>query len=182
MPTQQLSFRPLTRDDFPLLAEWLSQPHVSQWWRHDPSPTAVEADFGPAVDGTDPTDVILVFQDDRPIGLMQSYRIGDHPDWLAALQVVNPHEDCVGIDYLIGELDATGRGIGTEMIRLLTDRIWSRYPGAPAVVVAVNQNNIASWRALERSGFRRVWSGILESDDPSDQDPSHVYRVIRPLT
>lgn len=182
MPTDQLSFRALTRDDFPLIAEWLSQSHVSQWWRHEPTPAAVEADFGPAVDGTDPTDLILVLSDDRPIGLMQSYRIGDNQEWLAALQVVNSHEDSVGIDYFIGELDATGHGVGTGMIRLFTDRIWSQYPDAPAIVVAVNQNNIASWRALEKSGFRRAWSGILESDDPSDKDPSHLYQLFPPAS
>ena len=182
MPTDQLSFRPVTQDDFPLLGRWLSQPHVSQWWQHDPNPTGVENDFGPAVDGTDPTDLILVSLDDRPIGFMQSYRIGDIKEWLAALQVVNPQENSVGIDYLIGELDATGHGIGTEMICLFTDQIWIQYPDAPAIVVAVNQNNIASWRALEKCGFRRVWSGILESDDPSDRDPSHLYRLIRPAS
>lgn len=58
--------------------------------RHDPSPAAVKAEFGPAVDDTHPTDVILVLQNDRPIGLMQSYLIGDHPEWLGSLQVVNP--------------------------------------------------------------------------------------------
>ena len=86
----------------------------------------VEADFGPAVDGTDPTDMILVLQDDRPIGLMQSYRISDNPEWLAALPVVDHHGDAVGIDYLIGELDATGRRIDTQMFGLFTDRIWSQ--------------------------------------------------------
>ncbi|HJQ90718.1 MAG TPA: GNAT family N-acetyltransferase [Acidimicrobiia bacterium] len=182
MPRHQLSFHPLTRDDFPLLAEWLSQPHVSRWWRHDPTPTAVEADFGPAVDGTDPTEVILALANDQPIGLMQSYRLGDHPTWLTALNVVNPHEDSVGIDYLIGDPAATGRGLGTAMIRQFVDMLWSEYPDAPAVVVAVNQDNIASWRTLEKGGFRRIWSGTLKSDDPSDQGDSHLYQKIRPAS
>ena len=180
VPSSNLTFRPLAREDFALLAKWLSETHVEQWWRHDPSSAAVEADFGASVDGTDPTELLLVFEEGRPIGLIQSYRIGDNREWRGALRVVGPSDDAVGIDYLIGEPDATGRGLGTAMIRLFVDGIWRRYPNAPSVVVAVQQGNRGSWRALEKSGFRRIWSGTLESDDPSDQGPSFVYKIIRP--
>jgi hypothetical protein len=46
----------------------------------------------PAVDGTDPTDLIVMLEGNRPIGLIQSYRIGDNPEWLAVLQAVDPNE------------------------------------------------------------------------------------------
>jgi hypothetical protein len=28
----ELTFRPLTTRDLPLLQEWLSRPHVAEWW------------------------------------------------------------------------------------------------------------------------------------------------------
>lgn len=179
-PRRMLGFRPLSRDDFPMLARWLAQPHVQRWWQHDPAPDAVEADFAPAVDGADPTEVLIVADGDRPVGLVQRYRIGDHTQWHHALAVVDASPDAVGIDYLIGEPDATGRGLGTAMIRQFVADIWRRHPSAPAVVVAAQQHNPASWRALEKVGFRRVWSGVLQSDDASDAGPSYVYEITRP--
>ena len=180
VPHSDLSFRALTREDFPLLSKWLSESHVKRWWRHDPSPAGVEADFGASVAGSDPTKLWLVFKGSRPIGLVQSYRIGDNPDWRDALSVVDASDDAVGIDYLIGEPDATGRGLGTAMLHLFVTDIWRQYPAAPTVIVAVQQGNPASWRTLEKIGFRRTWAGVLESDDPSDQGPSYVYQVARP--
>ena len=180
-PNSPLGFRALTRKDFPLLTKWLSEPHVERWWRHDPSPGGVEADFGASVDGSDPTKLSLVYEGSRPIGLVQSYRIGDNPDWRDTLGVVDPSDDAVGIDYLIGEPDATGRGLGTAMLRDFVDEIWTRYPKAPAIVVAVQQGNPASWRTLDKIGFRRIWAGPLQSDDPSDQGPSYVYEMTRPI-
>ena len=179
-PRPALGFRPLSRDDLPMLARWLAQPHVQRWWQHASAPEAVEADFGPSVDGADPTEVLIVAEGGRPVGLVQRYRIGDHPQWHDALAVVDASADAVGIDYLIGEPDATGRGMGTAMIRQFVDDIWRRYPAAPAVVVAVQQHNPASWHALENVGFRRVWSGVLQSDDASDAGPGHIYELTRP--
>ena len=50
----RITFRRLTRDDFGLLARWLAEPHVHRWWFHDPA--AVERDFGPVADGTEPAE------------------------------------------------------------------------------------------------------------------------------
>lgn len=160
-----------------MLANWLAEPHVRRWWQHDPA--AVESDFGPAIDGSDPTRYFVVLEGTRPVGLIQSYRIGDHPEWMSALRVVKADPDTVGIDYLIGEVDSIGRGLGTAMIRRFVDQVWRDYPFALAVVVAVQQDNPRSWRALEKAGFRRMWSGELESDDPSDSGPNHLYELKR---
>jgi RimJ/RimL family protein N-acetyltransferase len=43
----------------------------------------------------------------------------------------------------------------------------------------MQQENIASWKALESVGFRRVWSGDLVSSDPSDRGPSFIYILDR---
>jgi RimJ/RimL family protein N-acetyltransferase len=61
------------------------------------------------------------------------------------------------------------------MISQFVSSSWNRYPSAERIVVALQQRNIASWRALEASGFRRVWEGDLQSSDPSDRGPSFIY-------
>ena len=71
--------------------------------------------------------------------------------------------DAIGIDYLIGEADATGRGLGPEMVRRCTDEIWHRHQDAAAVTTAVHQDNTPSWRALDKAGFTQIWSGVLAS-------------------
>ena len=36
-----------------------------------------------------------------------------------------------------------------------------------AVVAAVQQDNVRSWRALEKAGFARAWAGQIASTDPT---------------
>ena len=86
-----------------------------------------------------------------------------------------------GIDYLIGDQTMTGRGLGRKMIAAFVDLLWDGYPDTTAVVVAVDQGNEASWRALEGAGFLRAWAGVLSSEDPSDEGPSYLYLRRRPV-
>lgn len=173
-------FRPLTRDDFGQLSRWLALPHVERWWREDPEPSAVEASYGPTVDGADPTEVFVVEREGRPIGIIQRYKLSDDANWQRVMAVAY-EGDAAGIDYLIGEEGLIGQGLGPEMIERFVEDIWARYPDVPAVVVDVQQDNRRSWRALEKAGFERIWSGVLDSDDPSDEGPSHVYMRRRPV-
>ena len=178
----ELTFRRLARADFPLLRAWLARPHVARWWNHGTSPQAVEADFGAAVDGTDPTDIFIVLAEGRPIGLVQRYLFADNPDYMAELAplVATPGE-ALSIDYFVGEPEALGSGLGTAMIRASVTAVWRDHPSAPAVIVPVNAANEASWRTLERAGFERVAEGPLEPDNPIDDRSHHVYRIDRPI-
>lgn len=180
MSVSALRFRPLTRDDFSLLSHWLSRPHVEPWWREPFDPASVEQRYGPSVDGTDPGEVFVVEQDGRPVGMVQRYRLDDEPEWRRVLEVTGTPENAAGIDYLIGEENLIGRGIGSEIIVQFVEKTWSRYPDVPAIVVDVQQDNRRSWRALEKVGFTRCWAGELDSDDPSDQGPAYAYILERP--
>ena len=97
------------------------------------------------------------------------------PDWHKTIRGPLGRAGGIGIDYLIGEPDFVGRGLGRRLICQFVDASWNRYPSAERIVVALQQENIASWRALEASGFQRVWEGDLVSSDPSDQGPSFIY-------
>jgi aminoglycoside 6'-N-acetyltransferase len=172
--------RPLERDDLPLLAEWLSRPHVEKWWREAADAASVEAAYGLMIDRTDPTEGFIALRSGRPIGFIQRYLLDDYPEWQRAVAVgVGPMRG-LGIDYLIGDEAMTGRGLGPEMITVMVADSWDAYPDIPAIVVDVSQENRASWRALEHAGFHRVWEGVLESDDPSDQGPCYLYVQYRP--
>lgn len=175
-----LHFRPLQRADLALLAQWLAAPHVQRWWREASDLASVEKEYGPAADGIDPTDVCIVEEDRRPVGMIQRYRLVDYPEWARAMPAGHTCPDGAGIDYLIGDQTRIGQGLGGRVISAFVEETWARYPDVPSVVVAVQQANRRSWRALEKAGFRRAWAGMLDSDDPSDEGPSYVYELARP--
>lgn len=176
-----ISFRRVIRADFPLLAGWLAQPHVERWWNHEFTPEAMERDFGPVADGAEPSEDNMVLLDDRPIGLIQYSRYEDYPEYIEELSpMMSLPDGAVTIDYLIGNRELTGRGLGSAMIASFAEHIWSENPNASCIIVPVNSANQASWRALLKAGFRVVARGDLEPDNPID-DPSHeILRLDRP--
>lgn len=177
----RFEFRSLARSDFDLLARWLSDPEVHRWWYHEFTPEALERDFGPAVDGNEPAAMYLaVLVGDgpgelrRPIGLIQSYRFSDHPEDLAEMSsVMDVPGDAGSIDYLIGEPDCRGRGLGRAMIAGYVERFWTEYPSINSLIVPVVAANVGSWKALAGAGFVQLGEGDLEPDNPID-DPSHL--------
>lgn len=176
-----LSWRSLGTDDYPLLQRWLREPLVARWWNHDTSVAAIDRDFGPCVRGEDPMQVLLVAHAGEPVAFVQRYRYADEPEAtaeLAPLVVVSP--EAVSMDYLVGPDAAKGQGLGSRILAALAADTWSAYPLAPAIVIAVAAGNRASWRALERAGFRRVAAGHLPPDNPIDPPDHVVYQLDRP--
>lgn len=170
-----IAFRPLSRADFGLVHTWLHAPHVLAWWREPLSPREIEAEYGPCVDGDDPTRVFIIEEDQRAIGLIQCYRIADDPEWDRAMGV----PAAAGIDYLIGDPADCGRGLGTEVIRIFGQTVFARYADAAVIAVAVQQDNAASCRALARAGYELLDVRELESGHPSDAGPSAIYALRR---
>lgn len=182
-PGAPVSWRPLRREDFGLLAGWLDDPEVARWWPDPHRPEDLERHYGPRLAGLDRTEVFIVEVGGIPCGLIQRYRIAEEEEWrraLTATAAVPELGASAGIDYLLGRPDARHRGLGTRLIEAFTAAIWEEMPGIDAVVVAVQAANRASWRALERAGYERVWSGMLASADPSDAGPAVVLRRGRP--
>nr|WTB35942.1 acetyltransferase [Streptomyces sp. NBC_00830] len=178
-----ITWRRVEAQDFVLLRTWLQQAHVKRWWNHETSAEAVARDFGPAARGEEPSEDLLVFLDGRPVGLVQRSRLRDYPEYLAELAAVVPvPDDAMTIDYLIGDPQQIGQGIGTAMIHSVIERTWAEHPAAPCILVPVAAANHASWRALEKAGLRRVGVGNLQPDNPVDDWTHYLYYVDRPKT
>lgn len=77
-----LTFLPIQRRDFPLLGSWLATPHVARWWDDDPALGAIEKDYGPCVDGTEPAEVFIACRDGEALGLIQRYKYKAYPAYL----------------------------------------------------------------------------------------------------
>jgi aminoglycoside 6'-N-acetyltransferase len=177
----RFTWRRLVRGDFPLLASWLAEPHVKRWWNQETSAVAVERDFGPAANGEEQSENLVALADGQPCGLVQRSWYADYPQYIEELAPILVVPDtAISIDYLIGDPEHIGRGIGSAMIRSVLQYTWSDQPAATCVIVPVSQANRASWRALEKAGFRRVAKGDLVPDNPIDDPAHYVYRIDRP--
>ena len=172
-----MEFRRTTRADFPLLARWLGTPHVARFWNHETTPEAIERDFGGSVDGTEPSDDFIVEDAGVPVGFIQRSRICDYADeHVELIALADAPQDALTIDYFIGEGAATGRGVGTRMIREFTDLCFADCPAASAIIVPVIAGNPASWKALAAAGYERIAEGHIPPDNPIDDGWHVVYR------
>lgn len=173
-----IAFRPMTRDDLPLMSTWLADAGVFRWWHEDPDAERVAREYGPSIDGDDPTELWLALDDDRPVGFLQCFRFGDEQEYIDELEplvgAIEP--SAASIDYLIGSGGNRGRGLGTRMITTFVEDLFARAPDVPYVLVPVHAENRASWRTLERAGFEVVARGELEPDNPSDSRDHLVLR------
>jgi aminoglycoside 6'-N-acetyltransferase len=175
-----VQLRRLTSADLPQLAHWLAQPHVARFWPDRSDLASVTAHYTPALVGDDPTVLFKICAGHRAVGMIQLYRVRDEPNWALALPPGLVRVDtAAGVDYLIGEADALLQGIGSAAIAACAALSFRTDPDVDQVVAAPQQENTGSWRALDRAGFRRVWAGQLDSDDPSDAGPAFVYTLDR---
>jgi uridine kinase/RimJ/RimL family protein N-acetyltransferase len=161
--SDSFSFAPLGLKDLPLLDAWLAAEHVSAWF--GPPANAEQDPLGEQ----DAVSRFVVVLDGRPIGLIQTYRWSDFPENAAA---VGAKVGEIGMDYLIGELDQIGHGIGPVLIEAFLEQHASHRGDVIAVRVDVSEANHRSWRCLEKAGFRRDREGVLL---PGQTGPHYVY-------
>ena len=164
-----IEFQPLRPDDLPLLREWLTREHVRRWWREQVDESIAE--YKNALAGRDPTDHYLIVLDGRPIGMIETYLVSDHPEWEAIVRV---DPNVAGVDLLIGEEDSTGRGLGPRILDQFAREVVFARPEVGACVAAVEEGNRRSWRAFEKAGFRHV------RDVDEEGRPHRLMRLERP--
>ena len=160
----EVTFRRLTDADLPLLHRWLNEPGVVRWWEgENVSWDAVVRDYGS--DSTESCEYWIASVGNHDVGWIQCYATADYAeeDEVSAWWRLGVARTAAGIDYLLGEPDARGRGLGSLMIRtFVVDVVFARHPEWTEVCASPVAANVASWRALEKAGFK--FAGAL--DDP----------------
>lgn len=169
----QIAFRPLRREDLPLLQRWLSLPHVDAFFRQALDAAGVEAKFVPRIEGREPTYVFILELDARPIGWLQWYRWADYPRHAAML---GADPTTAGVDFAIGERDALGRGIGARALRAFVERVVFADSAITACVSDPEAANTRSLRTFARAGFSVVRTVQLLGDP----NPRQIVRCERP--
>jgi len=160
-----IAFEPLGREHLPLLRDWLGREHVRRWWGNESLAHAEDALAGP-----DASAYYLIVLDGRPVGMIQTYLVSGYPEWE---EVVGPGEGLAGVDLLIGDEDATGRGLGPQVLEQFAREVVFARPETHACVATIEEANRRSWRAFEKAGFRHV------RDVEEDGLPHRLMRLDR---
>jgi aminoglycoside 6'-N-acetyltransferase len=171
-----VTFRSLAEGDLPHLAGWLSAEHVQEWWRDASASDPVREKYLPRILGDEPTEVFVIVADADDIGFIQRYRLSSYPTWtntVAGSGLTFPNG--AGIDYVIGDPERVGRGIGSCAVARFTELVFADYADVDSIVVTPQSANRASCRVLEKAGYELRWTGALDSDDPSDAGPAALY-------
>jgi len=177
-PEGRIAFRPLDGADLPDMQRWLADPDVAIWWReYDLSLDALVGKYQPMIDGAEPVRGFVIVIDGQPVGFIQAYRIGDHPDYQRQL-AVDP--EAVATDLFIGDAAWRDRGWGTAVLRAFLNRVVFGEMGTGLAVIAPEPANARAIRVYERVGFR--WGKtvpVVDEDDPAKTNEEYVMLLRR---
>lgn len=166
-PDLRLAVREMTRGDLPDVVRWRQAGHVERWWR-SAGPVTLESvtnEYVPRIDGPSPTRMWVYEVNGRSIGLVQDYRLGDYPDY----PVVGAGPDALGVDYLLGEVEWLGQGLGTRCLWAWAIRAHQLHPEVTTFFAAPDHRNAASLRTLRKVGFATgVWFDEPQHDGSVD--------------
>lgn len=146
-PAGRFTLSPVKPDrDLPLIARWMNDPAVAEYWRLDgpPERTADHVHAQLALAHTQP---LLARLSGRPIGYWELYQAAADP--LAAYYAAEPSD--LGIHLLIGEADCRGLGLGGLLLGALADAAQRQKPRR--LVAEPDERNLPSVRAFARAGF-----------------------------
>jgi aminoglycoside 6'-N-acetyltransferase len=164
----------MTAPDLGLVEAWLRQPEVAAWYLAASSVAEELDELRRCIDGTEPTEALVVLEDRRPIGWCQWYVCADYP---AHARGIGAEPGDVGIDYAIGEPSLHRRGLGTALVAELVAHVRRARPGA-GVIADPEATNLASRRVLEKNGFVLVDERRVESEPTGA--PTAIYRLPSP--
>jgi aminoglycoside 6'-N-acetyltransferase len=150
---RRVSLRAMSRGDLADVLRWRREAHVRRWWgeEREPDQESVTRQYGPRIDGVEPTRMWVAEVNGRSAGFVQDYRLSDHPEFAA----LTPDPAAVGVDYVVGEPPLVGHGVGTTMLWVWLHGARRRYPDVATCFAAPDHRNEASLRVLEKVGFAR---------------------------
>lgn len=139
-----ITLRLFQEEDIELFKRWLKQDYVLKWYEHPDSwiKEVSEEEFSWIHH-------FIVECDGVAIGFCQYY------DYSLGGETWHNHivlDHTYSIDYLIGDPEYIGKGLGTKIIRILTERIF-RETDAKLIIVQPEADNHASCRTLLSAGY-----------------------------
>ncbi len=179
-----ITFRRLARADLPTLTRWLNTAHVYAWWgaahgegnlggagADAASVADVLAEYGPEIDAGGPAQLFVIEVDGAPTGMIQWYRLAAGAENVEYTATIGEFVDgTAGVDLLIGEVAAIGRGLGPKVIDAFVTTVVFEADGVTRCVAGPEIANTRSIRAFERAGFRAV----RDAPVPGEPEPERI--------
>ena len=162
----ELAIRLMKDDDsdYERMIVWRNLPHVRRWWDPDLPPLTmdtVKQEHRPDTPADDPTTACIIELEGLPIGFIQFYKWSSYPD--EASEVGVPfNEQTYGIDIFIGEPGHLNQGLGTRVMRLISDYFIQELL-ASSVALTTSNDNHAAQRCYEKAGFAKI-KEVLDTD------------------
>ncbi|MGV3710932.1 MAG: GNAT family N-acetyltransferase [Gemmatimonas sp.] len=156
----QWNFRPLASSDMNLFQDWLTRPHVAEWWETSDVVEEVADFYAASSDESVPHWCFIAELNGEPTGFIQWYApAAFHNDgWWT-----NEHDWNVrGIDQFLASAHHLGKGIGTSMVKAFVAQLFSD-PNVTRVQTDPSPLNARAIRCYEKAGFRA--HGEIETPD-----------------
>lgn len=158
-----LHFRHLVADDYPLLLQWLSLPHVKEWWDDgDDTLEKVARHF------TSDPDTVYRFILEQQLPEQAPIPLGYFQYYLEA-------DGSIGIDQFIGNPDFVGKGYGSRALKQFCELIQSQHT-VSRLIIDPHPNNKRAIRCYEKAGFTH------ERTYFSEETCTHVYLMARMMS
>ncbi|MGM8214558.1 GNAT family N-acetyltransferase [Bacillaceae bacterium W0354] len=148
---KDLEVRHLFKEDRYLLAKWLSDPMVLEYYEGRDNPfdvVRVESKFF-VEDGI--TRCIICYRG-VPIGYIQFYQLDDDSRNLYGYTC---EEVVYGLDQFIGEVEYWNKGIGTLLITSMVEYLYKE-ENADRIVMDPQVGNERALKCYEKCGFKKV--------------------------
>ncbi|MFG2681728.1 GNAT family N-acetyltransferase [Streptomyces sp. NPDC048392] len=136
--------------DVPLVARWMNDPAVAAYWELTGPRSVTEDHVRAQLTGDGRSVPCVGVLDGVPMSYWEIYRADLDP--LARYCPVRPHD--TGIHLLIGDDADRGQGIGTTLIRTVTDLVLAGRPACTRVLAEPDVRNTPCVAAFLGAGFR----------------------------
>ncbi|TLS47486.1 acetyltransferase [Streptomyces montanus] len=150
-PVGEFRLAPVRVDhDLPLISRWMNDPAVAAFWELAGPESVAEDHLRAQLDGDGRSVPCLGVLDDTPMSYWEIYRADLDP--LARHYPARPHD--TGIHFLIGGVANRGRGLGSTLLRAVSDLVLDRRTSCARVIAEPDLRNTPSVSAFLSAGFR----------------------------
>lgn len=136
--------------DLAVISRWMNDPAVAAFWELAGSDSVTAGHLRSQLEGDGRSVPCLGVLDGRPMSYWEIYRADLDP--LARHYPARPHD--TGIHLLIGGVGNRGRGIGSVLLRAVSDLVLDNRPHCARVVAEPDLRNTPSVSAFLSAGFR----------------------------
>lgn len=138
------------RRDLALIARWMNDPAVAAFWELAGPDTVTATHVSAQLEGDGRSVPCLGVLDGTPMSYFELYRADLDP--LARHYPARPHD--TGVHLLIGGVADRGRGVGSTLLRAVSDLVLDNLPLCTRVIAEPDVRNTPSLSAFLSSGFR----------------------------